>query len=341
MAIMRQRPATMKDIARKAGVNQSTVSRVLGGRRDVSISAGVRRRILRTARALDYHHNLSAVALRTGSTKTVMVVVSDITDLYFSAIISGIQEVLINEGYSLVLHSLAHAGPPGRLPSFLHRYRLDGALMLGAPPGMTDQSISMLADRGVPFILVGHSVADGSVPSVTVDNLSGGQLAAKHLWGLGHRKIAVMRGLRKLPDTMERVRGFRREIGRAPSADIRFFPCISRQMESGYTLTGRLLATWRPTAIFCMNDATAIGSIRAITERGLRVPEDVSLVGFDDGEYAEFSSPPLTTLRQPRAEMGRESARQLVRCMKKPGALAVPLVLPVQLVVRRSTCPPR
>jgi LacI family transcriptional regulator len=355
---MQKKPATMRDVARRAGLNQSTVSRVLSSTGRVSISADVRRRVRRIARALDYHHNPSAVALRTGATRTVMVVVSDMTDMFYSAILSGIQEILAAEGYALVLHSLAHAGPPADLSRFLRRYRFDGALMLGALPSITDDGITTLAGQGLPLVLIGRSLEKSVVSSVTAANGSGGRLVAAHLVSLGHRRIAVMRGPRAWPDIAQRVAGFRREfaVTAAVPDGIRLCPCSSRQMASGYSATAKLLAAWRPTAIFCMNDATAIGSMRAIREAGLRIPADISVVGFDDGELAEFSLPPLTSIRQPRLRMGREGARQLVQAMNRSGAQReaqheaqhaaqyeaqhASLVLDVELVVRGSTCPP-
>ena len=337
---MRQRPPTMKDVARQADVNQSTVSRVLGTGGGASISSDVRKRITRIARALDYHTNPTAVALRTGATRTVMVVVSDMTDMYYSGILSGVQEVLVAEGYSLVLHSLAHAGPPENLPRFIRRFHFDGVLMLGALPGMKDDVIAALAGRGLPLVLVGRSLKARRVPSVTAANRDGGRMAALHLWGLGHTRIAVMRGLREWPDVTRRIEGFRAELSRqgAGADSLHLFPCASRQACSGYAATVKLLQSWKPTAIFCMNDATAVGTMSALRRAGLGIPGDVSVVGFDDGELAEFSCPPLTSIRQPRLQMGREGAIHLVHAMR--GQEAESLVLSVELVERESTCPP-
>jgi len=339
---MKTRHVTMKDVARRAGVNQSTVSRVLGSSKGPSISAEVRRRVLRIARALDYNRNPSAVALRTGATRAVMVVVSDTTDMYYSAIISGIQEVLAAEDYSLVLHSLAHAGPPSNLPRFIRRFHFDGVLMLGALPGITDDTVRSLRGEGVPIILVGRALKGGDVPSVMAANATGGRLAASHLWALGHQRVAAMRGPRGWPDVTLRIDGFRDELARrgASMELLRLFPCASRQTHSGFEATRKLLTDARPTAIFCMNDTTALGAMRAIREAGLEVPRDVSVVGFDDGELAEFSHPRLTTIHQPRLQMGREGACRLIALLKNEAAVES-VVLDVHLVTRESTCPPR
>jgi len=335
---MRRRHATMKDIARAAHVNQSTVSRVLGAGDGTSISAEVRRRVLRIARQMDYHHNPSAVALRTGETRTVMVVVSDMTDTYYAGIISGVEEVLVARGYSLVLHSLVQAGPPEDLPRFMRRYHFDGVLMLGALPGLPDESITALAGRGRPLVLIARALKSGALPSVTAANGEGGGLAAEHLCGLGHRRIAVMRGPRGWPDFNERIAGFRAEMKRRgiDSRSLVLYPCASRRSDSGFAATKALLAESKPTALFCINDATAIGALRAVREAGLRVPRDVSVVGFDDSEIAEYSSPPLTSIRQPRVQMGKEGAMLLMEAMQ--GRPAVSRVLDVELVVRESTC---
>ncbi len=271
---MLKRTVTMKDVAREANVNQSTVSRVLGPTGGASISADVRKRIQRIARSLDYHPNPTAVALRTGATRTVIVVVSDMTDMYYSVIISGVQEVLGAEGYTLVLHSLAHAGLPANLPLLLRQYRFDGLLMLGALPGVTDDIIAMLGRRELPLVLVGRALKARSVPSVTAANREGGRLAAAHLWGLGHRRIAVMRGPREWPDTKSRVEGFRAELSRqgAGAEALHLFSCASRRTHSGFEATEALLKTWNPTAIFCMNDATAVGCMSALRQRPAHTP---------------------------------------------------------------------
>jgi len=332
----------MRDIARLAGVNQSTVSRVLSSTADASISTTVRRKIIRISRRLDYFRNPSAVALRTGSTNTMLVVISDITDTWYSSIISGIEEVLVAAGYTMILLSLQYTPTRGRLDEAFHQYRLDGALLLGALPGLKDRDIRELARRRVPLMLVGRTLGEPAVASVTVDNGAGGRLAAAHLWGLGHRRIAAMRGPRGWPDLVNRLAGFRRELARLGlgpgSLDI--FPCASREAEAAFAAVTSLLERKRPTALFCINDATAFGAIRAIRKAGLRVPRDVSVVGFDNAELAPFSDPPLTTVRQPGREMGRRGARELLAAIGE-GRSPVSGRLDVDLVVRSSTCPPR
>jgi DNA-binding LacI/PurR family transcriptional regulator len=342
----------MRDIARLANVNQSTVSRVLGDASTAAISDKLRKQILQISRNLHYERNPSAVALRTGSTRTILVVISDITDSFYSPIISSIEKVLAHEGYSLILHSLVNTGTRERLASVFHQYRLDGALLLGALPGLTDQDITGLSRRGIAVVVVGRSLHDSSLTTVTADNESGGLLAADHLWSLGHRDIAVMRGPRGWPDFGERLNGFRRELLRRKLNPDRLtlLPCRARQAADGFEATARLLETQTPTALFCLNDMTAIGSIRAIREHGLRVPQDISVIGFDDDALSAFSDPPLTTIHQPRAEFGVRGAETLIAAIhgaSRSGArtsMAHPSdssVLDVSLVVRSSTCPPR
>jgi LacI family transcriptional regulator len=341
----------MQDIADLARVNQSTVSRVLGGTPGASISSVSRQRILQISRSLHYERNPSAVALRTGSTRTILVVISDITDPFYSLIISNIEKVLVKEGYSLVLHSLVNTGTRDRLGRVFHQYRLDGALFLGALPGLRDQDIGELSRRGIPVVVVGRSLSDSLLTTVTADNEAGGRLAADHLWSLGHRDIAVMRGPRGWPDFGQRLSGFRRELLRRKldPGRLTLFPCRARRAADGFEATKRLLEKQTPTALFCLNDMTAIGSIRAIRERGLRVPRDISVVGFDDDELSAFSDPPLTTIRQPRAEFGVRGAETLIAAIKSASrsgtrSAGTPpqesSVLGVDLVVRSSTCPP-
>lgn len=346
---MEKRPATMRDIARLAGVNQSTVSRALNSSGAGAISAPVRRRVLSIARTLRYHRNPSAVALRTGATKAVLVVITDITDSYFSSIISGIEAALVREGFSMILHSLVHAESRPRLEGLFHTYRLDGALLLGALPDLPDAEILSLSGRGIPLVLIGRTVASGSTSSVTVDNRLGGCLSVSHLADLGHRRIAVMRGPRGWPDFRQRLEGLRREVSRrgAGRIQISYYPCRSRTAEAGYQATLELLKTSRPTALVCLNDATAFGSIRAAAEQGLRVPRDLSVIGFDDDDLAAYADPPLTTIHQPRLEMGIRGTQELLAAIKTQTATTAPAaspatttILDVSLVVRSSTCPP-
>jgi LacI family transcriptional regulator len=349
---MEKRPATMQDIARLANVNQSTVSRVLSGSSSASISDESRKRIQQISRSLHYERNPSAVALRTGSTRTVLVVISDITDSYYSPIISSIEKVLVKEGYSLILHSLVNTGTRERLGGVFHQYRLDGALLLGALPGLTDLDISALSRRGIAVVVVGRSLDGSPLTTVTVNNEDGGRLAAEHLWTLGHRSIAVMQGPRGWSDFGQRLAGFRRELFKRGMKANRLFQvsCEARQAEDGFRATARLLKKHTPTALFCLNDITAFGSMRAIREHGLRVPEDVSVIGFDNDALGAFSDPPLTTIHQPRSEMGTCGAETLIGVIRSAPQNGSPAtrtqalgssVLGVNLVLRSSTCPPR
>jgi DNA-binding LacI/PurR family transcriptional regulator len=332
----------MHDVARLARVNQSTVSRVLGDTRSAAISRAVRDRVLAAAHALDYHRNLSAAALRTGSTRTVLVAVSDLGDSFYSAIIGGVQETLVDAGYSLVLHSLAHAGPPTSLPLLMRKHRFDGALLLGALPSMSDTEIRDFSRTGPPIVLVGRSFKAGAISTVTVNNQEGGRLVAEYLVGLGHRRIAVMRGPSGWPDFQQRVTGLREAVRRSAGVQVKLFSCRSWVRRSGYETMARVLEQWTPSAILCVNDATAEGAMRALRERNLKVPKDISVVGFDDTDGAEYCCPPLTTVRQPRKEMGRRGAAELLRLLSTrtggPGSNVT--VLDVDLVIRGSTCPP-
>ena len=328
----------MHDIARLAGVSQSTVSRVLGSRAgEVAISEAVKRRIHRVADRMDYRLNPTAVALRTGSGHTVLVVVSDITDSYYGAIISGIESVLVTEGWSMLLHSLLHTGPADQIGALVRRQQAGGVLLLGALPGVTNDSLGSLARRKPPIVIVGRSMT--GVASVTADNGMGGRLAAGLLWDLGHRKIAWMQGPRGWPDFSTRISTFRRTL-RARGADeasLHNFPCPSRDPRAGHAATRALLAKWAPSALFCLNDSTALGAMRALREVERRVPEEVSVIGFDDGELAEESCPSLTTIRQPRFEMGRAGAALLLGIVGGT-AKREAIVLPVTLIERESTC---
>ncbi len=347
---MEKRPATMRDIARLAGVNQSTVSRALNSSSAGAISAPVRRRVLSIARTLRYHRNPSAVALRTGATKEVLVVITDITDSYFSSIISGIEAALVREGFSMILHSLVHAESRPRLEGLFHTYRLDGALLLGALPDLPGcgDPVSQRprhpagADRPHRCIRL-HQLRDRGQPAGRVPL----RLAPRRPGSPTHRRDArterlarfppapggaAARGLAARPPAVSRSATTRAGPGRRR-------PATRRPLE--------LLKTSRPTALVCLNDATAFGSIRAAAEQGLRVPRDISVIGFDDDDLAAYADPPLTTIHQPRLEMGIRGTQELLAAMKAQTATTTPAaspatttILDVSLVVRSSTCPP-
>jgi LacI family transcriptional regulator len=328
---------TIREVAREAGVSVATVSHALSGKRPVS--ARTRGRIARAVERLGYRPNTIAAAMTTGRTQTLGVVVPDIANPFFGELLAAIERTAAERGYSVVASSSElDSELESRAVRALHDRRVDGVLYLPWSPKPT-AALAELADAGVAVVCLDEEV-DG-IPDrssiVVVENERGGELAAEHLRELGHERAAVIAGPLELPTSRERLAGFRRALDvprrlvRAASAYT-----IAAGREAAAALLRREPA---PTALFCANDLIAAGALAAARERGLSVPDDLSVVGFDDSFFASVMTPALTTVRQPLARLGREAAEIAIDSIEGTRQDPVRLTLPVELVVRESTAP--
>lgn len=332
---------SIKDVAREVGMSTATVSRALRGL--PRVSEETRTRVLEAARRLDYVASPHASSLASGRTRAVGVVVPFVTRWYFAAVVHGAEELLREAGYDLLLYNLA-GDPEARRRVFsghLLRKRVDAVLVLSLTP--KDQEVASLAALGLPVAIVGGAVEGWS--GVRVDDVETAGIAVRHLVELGHRRIAyVGGGLEQQLDFVaprDRLRGYEQAMR---DAGLPVDPAW--EVSSDFTGSGGVHAVQqlldlepRPTAVFAASDEMAIGVIHGLNEAGLRVPEDVSVVGIDDHEMAEYFG--LTTVAQPVHEQGRLAARLLLDEIAAGGALAPSLVtVPTRLVVRRTTAPP-
>jgi LacI family transcriptional regulator len=277
---------------------------------------------------------------RTGLIGTIVPVVYNV---YFSAIVAGVVEAAYEHELGLVLWPTQHEhSTEVSLVDPVTRSATDGAVMI--LPQQSSEELVRLLDGSWPFVVVNPRLPlDGQVPCVSVANRSGADQAMEHLLALGHRRIAAITGPPGRVATEERRSGYRAALG---AAGIERDPVLEVeadfQFEPGADAAGSLLDLPEPpTALFAFSDSIAIGAMDAARERGVRVPEDLSVVGFNDEPFATFVSPRLTTVRQPLAQMGRTAVALLLRLLapSRPGPLQIEL--PTRLVVRGSTAPPR
>ncbi|MFL6012495.1 MAG: LacI family DNA-binding transcriptional regulator [Gaiellaceae bacterium] len=331
---------TIRQIADLAGVSIATVSRVLNGRGDVADET--REVVSRVIRENGYTANRSARGLSAGRTGLVGVLVPLVYPAYFSAILAGAVEALSEQDLRVVLSPTEHEHD--REVSLLDRLMhglTDGALIV--MPEESSEELEQLVDEGYRFAVVDPLMPLAErIPSVSAAHTSGAHQAMRHLLELGHRRIAAITGPRGWMATEDRRRGYH---GALAAAGI--LPDPTLEVEADFEIRGGLEAARQlfelpepPTAIFAFNDNLAIGTIQAARERDLRVPDDVSVVGFDDVEHATIVTPTLTTVRQPLAEMGRTAVSLLTRLLERQRFETLHVELATRLVVRESTGPP-
>jgi len=324
---------TMKDVARLAGVSTATVSRILN-----SPDAGrpeTRRRVAAAVKKLGYEPNLSARNLRINRTATIIVVLPDINNPFFSFIVRGIEDVAHEQGFSVLLCNTDNdLERELQYTKIIGRRGADGAIFLTAR--VSSPHILKMAER-VPVVLACEYI-DGAVSQVSIDNVGAAMDATRHLIQLGHRRIAYVNGPPDVILSRDRLRGYTLALQQAglPVLEELIAPGTF-YLESGVEAARRLLGLPEPpTAVFCANDEMAIGFIRAAEAMGRRVPGDVAVVGFDDIRFAAFYRPALTTVAQPMYEIGRRAAQLLLDQVGGRADGPQSIVLPHRLVVRES-----
>ncbi len=331
--------ATIRDIARAAGVSIATVSRVLNGRPDVAPET--REAVLEVVRQHSFTTNRTARGLSGGRTGLVGMTIPIIHAAYFSAILFGAGEALYEQDMRIVLCPTLHEHE--REVTLLDRLMhgtTDGALLM--LPSESSTELKALTERGYPFVVIDPmEPLDEGIASVAAANASGAKAATEHLLALGHVHIGAIIGPPSWLASRERVNGFHAALAGAGIAPDRSLEIPSNfEIDGGYAAAVELLdRPDRPTAIFGFNDNIAIGVIRAARERGIRIPEDLSVVGFDDAEEAVLVTPTLTTVRQPLQEMGRMAVSLLSRLLEKQSVEGLRVELATRLVPRESSGP--
>ncbi len=331
-------PASIKDIARLAGVSHSTVSRAL--RNSPLVNPKTTSEIQEIARQLAYQPSAVARGLVTRKTLTIGVVVTTIADPFVSEVVTGIELAANDSGYSVFLAD--SNADPAREKSVVHSFaerRVDGIVVTSSRVGAL--YTPLLSQMMVPIVLINNQNHGQFVHSVMIDNVQGSREATAHLIGLGHRRIAYVGDRFGHQSDTERSEGYSQALA---AAGLPFVPELvvhgDSKPDEGILAMDKLLALPDPpTAVFCYNDMTALGVLRSAHSHRLRVPEDVSVVGFDDLFIASYTQPQLTTVRQPMQRMGRMAMESLLKLMEgHPSGEGI--TVPAELIVRESTAPP-
>lgn len=335
-----RRSVTITDVARRAGVSTATVSRTLA--MPDRVAEPTRTAVFSAIRETGYIPNATARSLRARSTKMVLALLNGIGDSFFTAILNSVEEALFEAGYGVLMgDTRGDSARESHYDRLVRSGQVDGVLLFsGRLPAVRFGQL----DAVVPLTLVCNDIPELSVPFVESANRDAARTLTEYLIGVGHRRIAHISGPMRGPEAEDRIAGYRDAL---EAAGIPVDPDLiwegSYRAETGAQVAVRhfLPMADRPTAVFAANDESAIGFIKAVRDAGLSVPEDVSVAGFDDIGYAALFDPGLTTMHQPRAELGRVAAQILVG--RITGGEPPPRVtrLPCSLVVRESVAPLR
>jgi LacI family transcriptional regulator len=327
---------TIREVAESAGVSYATVSHVINNTR--LVSPETRERVLAAMDALNYRPNALARSLRQGKTNTIGLVLPDSANPFFAEISRSIEDEAFKKGYSVFLcNTELDTQRELFYVDVLSKKQVDGIIFVAA--GDTADSLDYLIQRRMPLVMIDREVPNVEADAVLTDNQLGGYLATHHLLDLGHRRIACIAGPSSITPSAERIIGYRKALEEAGvSYDEKLILRGDYHAQSGMDITHIILGMDpRPTAIFALNDLMALGALRAAAEAGYSVPNDLSVVGYDDLEISHFTNPPLTTIAQPKKEVGTRAVNLLVERMSKKSQPPVRLVLPPELIVRRST----
>jgi LacI family repressor for deo operon, udp, cdd, tsx, nupC, and nupG len=333
---------SIKDVARLAGVSVATVSRSLA--RPEKVAIRTREKVMKAVQQSGYVTNVLASNFRRRKTQTIIVLVPDIANVFYSRIIQEIESIAREHCYQILLgetrQSLELEQSYGDLAL---RRQADGIISLGMHiPFKCRKSRKSVDPQWAPLVMVCEYLGGIPVPSVTIDNRRAAYDATQHLLELGHRDIAYIGGANDFSLSKDRLKGFKSALARAGlragkgnihSGD--FTPAFGH--EAATIILGQ---STRPTAIFCASDELAIGAMSAAHGYGLSIPKDLSIIGFDDIEIAAFGSPPLTTIRQPMAELGRCATGMMLQILSGSPPIEPHVILPHELVVRGSTASP-
>ena len=326
---------TLHDVARRAGVSPMTVSRVVNG--SDAVSPMLRQRVEQALAETGYMPNKLARSLRARRTDTIALLLPDMTNPFFTTLAHGVEAAAREAGLTMILaNSDEREDEEQRLAQMLLQRQVDGILVV--PAGTGAETIRLCREHDVPFVAVDRRPSGGDADVVRTDSEAGAHSLGQLLVGLGHRTMAVLAGPARVPTATDRVAGFRRAVvdeAGLPEPLV-FYGAFS--IESGREMALRAMARVpRPTAVFAANNFVAIGTQHALQELGLRVPEDVAVVAFDDLPEAMVTFPFLTVVSQPAFEIGTESVAVLLDRVANPDGPVRDVILPTKLVIRQSS----
>jgi LacI family transcriptional regulator len=331
---------TIQDVAKLAGVAPITVSRVINN--SGYASEETRARVEAAITTLGYIPNTLARGLRSKRTHTLALVMTDITNPFFTQIARGVEDQASRSGYTVIYCNTDESeAKEEKYISILMQKQVDGVLLV--PARSNSKSVNFLFSNGIPVVLIDRSIPDTQTDLVRSDSEQGAYNLTRHLIELGHKKIVTISGPREVSTASDRVSGYRRAMAEAGLEDLESIYYDTYTQTSGYELTHQALTlNPRPTAIFGTNNFISIGVLKALRNAGLRVPEDVSVVGFDDLPASMVVDPILTVAAQPAYEMGSQAAELLLkRISAELPEINQEVILPTEIIIRRSSGPPR
>ena len=322
-------------VAERAGVSVNTASRAINNKPD--ISKETKKRILQIAKELGYIRNAAAVALRTKKTGTIGAVIADNRNPFYAEVLNGIEEAAREKNYHIILaNTQRNYQKEEEVINLLLAKRVDGLLI--TPVQDRDDDIKNLIDANIPFVVVGRDFENIEVDAVYNDEVKGGFLATEYLIKKGHKKIASINGFLHKSPAKGRLEGYKKALKKyGIPFDDALVTVGDIDVKDGYERTKQLLEKGLNfTAIFAYNDMMAFGAMQAIKEKGLRIPEDIGLVGYDDIPFASLISPPLTTIRLKKQDLGVESVKLLLSRINGNRKKTKKVMLGVELQIRES-----
>lgn len=329
---------TIQDVAKKAQVSTATVSRVIN--ESGFVSDELKKKVHQAMEALDFRPNSFARSLRKNQSYLVALMISDISNPFFTSLVRGVEDVVNKSGLNLILCNTDENEDKERTyVEILCEKRVDGVIM--APAGHSRSHLEMFARHGIPVVFVDRVLQDVKVDAVLLDNIGGAYKATTHLLKLDHRRIGIITGKQDISTTWEREEGYRKALA---DFGIEYRPELvvssNSRSDSGYEAARTLMnLRERPTAIFTTNNLITIGAVQFLKESGVKIPGDVALVGFDEFESTTIVDPPLTVVAQPTYKIGKAAAELLVKKVKRkagePGRVKV-IRLEPELVIRKS-----
>ncbi len=332
--------STIGDVAERAGVSKMTVSRVIN--QSGYSSQATRERVEQAIAELGYVPNALARSLRFKKTRTLALVITDITNPFFTTVARGVEDVASEQGFSVMFCNTDESrDEEARYLNVLAQKQVDGVLLV--PSRSAPDSARYLSARKVPFVVIDRRIPGISVDTVRGNSFQGAYALTQHLIALGHQRIAVLSGPQAVTTGSDRILGYREAMEEAGLAiEEGLILSASFTAQGGYRMAGLALAqTPRPTALLAGNNFIAFGALRYLQETGLRAPDDLSVVTFDDLPEAINFDPFLTAAAQPAYEMGQRATTLLLERLANPGPYtAQEIVMPVRLMIRRSSGPP-
>lgn len=332
---------TIKDIAKKAKVSVATVSRVINQRGNVKEET--KQRVLKVIEEYNFTYNAIARSLSTKRSHTIGVIVPTITNPVFSQSTRGIQDFANSFGYSVILGNSDYSPElESQLIKIFMEKRVEGIILTSS--NIQNEYLQILKNSKIPFVLLYNTIFDKRINYVTINNYQAAYEIAEYLISLGHRRIGMIAGkFTKSDRSFARFQGFQACLN---NKGISFRPeaLIETELtfEGGKEGMARLLEITPPlTAVFCSNDFIAMGAMKTIREKGLKIPEDISIVGFDDIEMASYFYPELTTIHQPAYQMGFKGADLLLKIVSGESKVAQQIILDYKLIIRNSCCSPK